>query len=50
MIEEAGGVSTIAAGLHFAQQADPLSQAEHALACNIHSVFERLDISFTSVS
>lgn len=49
MIEDAGRVSNIAAGLHFAQQADPLSQAGHALACNIHSVFEKLDVSFTSV-
>jgi len=49
MIEEPGGISNIAAGLHFAQETDPLNQAEHALACNIHSVFEKLDVSFTSV-
>jgi endonuclease G len=48
MIDQAGGVSDIAAGLHFAQQTDPMSQAEHALACNIHSVFEKLDVTFTS--
>lgn len=50
VIEEPGGISNIAAGLHFAQEADPMTNAEHALACNIHSVFEKLDISFTSVA
>ena len=49
LIEEPGGTSNIAAGLHFAQQTDPISGAEHALACNIHSVFEKLDVSFTSL-
>lgn len=49
MIEDAAGVSDIAAGLHFAQQTDPASHGEHALACNIHSVLEKLDVSFHSV-
>lgn len=49
VIEDANGASDIAAGLHFAQQTDPLSHGEHALACNIHSVIEKLDISFGSV-
>ena len=49
VIDKNGAATDIAAGLHFAQQHDPAGGAEHALACNIHSVFEKLDVSFTSV-
>lgn len=39
-------VQDIAVGLHFASQSDPLSEEDHALACSIHSVLEKLDVSF----
>jgi endonuclease G len=42
--------SDIAAGLHFAQQDDPAGTIDHALACAIDSVVEKLDISFSSVA
>ena len=37
-------------GLHFAGESDPDPDEEHALACNIHSVFEKLDITFNRVA
>lgn len=40
----------IAVGLHFAGETDPDPSAEHALACNIHSVLEKLDISLLDPS
>ncbi len=49
LIENHGAATDIAAGLHFAQQSDAMSGAEHAVACNIHSVFEKLDVSFKTV-
>lgn len=45
MIEENGAVSNIAAGLHFAAQSDAATGIDHALAGNIDSIFERLDVS-----
>lgn len=36
----------IAVGLHFAGETDPDPAAEHAVACNIHSVLEKLNVSF----
>jgi len=49
LIENGGAATDIAAGLHVAQQIDAMSGADHAVACNIHSVFEKLDVSFKSV-
>jgi endonuclease G len=46
MIEENGAVTDIAAGLHFALDVSMSAAAEHALACPIHSVCERLDVTF----
>jgi len=50
MIEDATGVTDIAVGLHFALQADASAGTIHGLACNIHSVFEKLDITFTTLA
>jgi endonuclease G, mitochondrial len=52
MIEDPGigAVSDIAAGLHFAQQDNPAGSIDHALACAIDSVVEKLDISFSSLA
>jgi hypothetical protein len=36
----------VVVGLHFAGETDPDPGAEHAMACNIHSVFEKLGVSF----
>jgi len=36
----------IAVGLHFAGESDPSPTAEHAIACNIHNVLSKLDVSF----
>ena len=38
--------SDIAVGLHFAGESDPSPTAEHAIACNIHSVLSKLKVSF----
>ena len=46
LIQQNGEVTDIAVGLHFAGETDPDPQAEHALACNIHSVLEKLHVSF----
>ena len=48
MLEDptAGTVTDIAAGLHVAQPDDPTGTLDHALACPIHSVLEKLDVSF----
>ena len=52
MIEDPAthAASDIAAGLHFAQRDDPAGTIDHALACAIDSVVEKLDISFSSVA
>ena len=39
-------LSDVVVGLHFAGESDPDPAAEHALACNIHSVLEKLKVSF----
>ena len=35
----------IVVGLHFAGETDPSPSAEHAVACNVHSVLEKLNVS-----
>ena len=40
----------IVVGLHFAGETDPHPDAEHALACNIHSVLEKLEVSFVDTA
>lgn len=40
------GFKDVAVGLHFAGETDPDPEDEHALACNIHSVLEKLKVSF----
>ncbi len=46
LIDGSDAESDIAVGLHFAGETDPSPSAEHAIACNIHSVLRRLDVSF----
>ena len=36
----------VVAGLHFAGETDPAPRAERAIACNIHSVIGKLDVTF----
>lgn len=45
LIHENGAATDIAVGLHFASEFDPNAQSEHALACNLHSVLEQMDVS-----
>ena len=49
MIAE-GKNANVPVGLHFAGEIDPDPGAEHALACNIHSVMEKLDVTFDRTS
>lgn len=46
LIHENGQATDIAVGLHFAGETDPAPSEEHALACNIHSVLEKLNVAF----
>ena len=46
LIDENDNDRDIVVGLHFAGETDPAPSSEHALACNIHSVLEKLDVSF----
>lgn len=46
LIHEDGQATDIAVGLHFAGETDPAPSEEHALACNIHSVLEKLNVAF----
>lgn len=46
LIHEGSKATDIAVGLHFAGETDPDPSEEHALACNIHSVLEKLDVTF----
>ena len=46
MIAEEGENRGVVVGLHFAGETDPAPHAEHALACNIHSVIGKLDVTF----
>ena len=48
MIAE-GEHQNVVVGLHFAGESDPAPEEEKALACNIHSVFEKLDVSFNRI-
>lgn len=48
LIQENGSATDIAVGLHFAGETDPRPSEEHALACNIHSVLDKLNVSFVS--
>lgn len=43
-----GNEKDIIVGLHFAGENDPDPAEEHALACNIYSVLEKLDITLTN--
>ncbi|HEX8913332.1 MAG TPA: hypothetical protein VF796_13305 [Humisphaera sp.] len=44
MVADADG-GDVVVGLHFAGETDPEPQAEHALACNIHSVLDKLKVT-----
>jgi endonuclease G len=46
LIEENGAVTDIAVGLHFAIDVTIVAAEEHALACPIHSVCDKLDVTF----
>ena len=48
LIDIDGADKDVAVGLHFAGETDPNPAAEHAMACAIHSVFQKLQISFQS--
>ncbi len=43
-------LADVVVGLHFAGETDPDPHAEHALACNIHSVLEKLHVSLNPPS
>ncbi|MEO7412053.1 MAG: hypothetical protein ABIZ81_01735 [Opitutaceae bacterium] len=45
MIVENGRITDIAVGLHFAEQTDAASGVDFGLACNLHSVIAKLDVS-----
>jgi hypothetical protein len=45
MIDSADDTKDVVVGLHFAGETDPDPEAEHALACSIHSVVEKLHVS-----
>jgi endonuclease G len=46
LIDTASTDKDVAVGLHFAGETDPNPTAEHALACAIHSVLQKLQVSF----
>ena len=46
LIDTDGNDQDVVAGLHFAGETDPRPSAEHAVACNIHSVMAKLKITF----
>ena len=46
VIEEDGQVTDIAVGLNFATDAGEIGNSGHALACPIHSIVDKLTISF----
>jgi len=45
MMDSGDGLADVVVGLHFAGETDPAPEAEHALACSIHSVLDKLHIS-----
>ena len=47
MIDTDGADADVVAGLHFAGETDPAPSEEHAIACNIKNVLEKLRVSFT---
>lgn len=46
LLNSQGADADIAVGLHFSGESDPRPEAEYALACNIHSVLDRLAVTF----
>lgn len=48
MVASPSGDADVVLGLHFAGETDPDPTDEHALACNIHSVIEKLQVTFTN--
>ncbi len=46
LIDDGDAASDIAVGLHFAGETDTSPEAEHAIACNIDTVFKKLNVSF----
>lgn len=48
VIDAAAPDNDIAVGLHVAGETDPNPEAEHAIACNIHSVLDKLNVSFVT--
>ena len=49
-MSEAPGMGDVAVGLHFAGETDPDPGAEHALACEIHKVLDKLNVRLTSAT
>lgn len=47
MIDTSGSDADVVAGLHFAGETDPAPSEEHAIACTIKTVLEKLRVSFT---
>ncbi len=45
MVDTGGADRDVVVGLHFAGETDPQPSAEHALACNIQPVFEKLQVT-----
>lgn len=45
IVGEDGRPTDVAVGLHFAGETDPDPAAEHALACNLHSILDKLDVA-----
>lgn len=50
MVDTEGPDKDVVLGLHFGGETDPRPEAEHALACNIHSVLEKLQVSLENPS
>ncbi|MGE0127098.1 MAG: hypothetical protein AB7U82_03245 [Blastocatellales bacterium] len=50
MVDTQGLDKDVILGLHFGGETDPRPEAEHALACNIHSVLEKLQVSLRNPS
>jgi endonuclease G len=48
MVDTEGPDKDVALGLHFAGENDPRPEEEHAMACNIHSVLEKLQVSLVN--
>jgi hypothetical protein len=45
VVGEDGRPTDVAVGLHFAGETDPDPAAEHALACNLHAILDKLDVA-----